>query len=116
MSRSTDCPWRECSSPDVVARFDVYRAARPGVYLLDVQSDWLDTFGTRLVVPLLGADVGVQPVRRLHPRFEVEGSSVLMATQFIAAVPSKKLRKRISNLAPQAAEVQDAIDFLHQGW
>ena len=99
-----------------MARFDVYGAARPGVYLLDVQSDWLDTFGTRLVVPLLGADVGVRPVRRLHPRFEVDGAPVLMATQFIAAVPPKKLRKRVSNLAPQAAAVQDAIDFLHQGW
>ena len=97
-------------------RFDVYAAARAGVYLLDVQGDWLDTFGTRLVVPLLDVNVGVHPIRRLHPRMEVAGTPVLMATQFMGAVPSRRLRKRVANLASHAAEVQDAIDFLHQGW
>jgi hypothetical protein len=54
--------------------------------------------------------------RRLHPHFDVRGSKMLTATQFMAAVPRGRLRNRVSSLQRHAASVLDAIDFLHQGW
>ncbi|MFZ1366275.1 CcdB family protein, partial [Sphingorhabdus sp.] len=36
-----------------MARFDVYLTADGQQYLLDCQSDWLDHFNTRFMVPLV---------------------------------------------------------------
>ena len=97
-------------------RFDVYEAPGRFGYLLDVQADVLHDLNTRVVVPLLPADDVRTREPRLHPRFDVHGSTVLMATHFMAAVPRKQLRNRVSSLRRRAASVLDAIDFLHQGW
>jgi toxin CcdB len=56
-----------------MARFDVYRNAGGTGYLLDVQSDLLRGFNTRVVVPLLPLTEFPKPAKRLNPVFEVEG-------------------------------------------
>jgi toxin CcdB len=35
-----------------MARYDLYRNEREGIYLLDVQADLLDHLNTRVIVPL----------------------------------------------------------------
>ena len=56
-----------------MARFDVFAGRIEGSYLLDVQSDLLDNFKTRVVVPLLPVATAPPQMRELHPTFEING-------------------------------------------
>jgi toxin CcdB len=49
-------------------------------YLLDLQADLLDELQTRVVAPLVRAEAFGRRADRLHPVFEIEGTSVVMAT------------------------------------
>jgi toxin CcdB len=60
-------------------------------YLLDVQSDLLEVFDVRVVVPLFRASGFARPIRRLNPRFRIEGVAVNMVTQFIAGTSVRNL-------------------------
>jgi toxin CcdB len=94
-----------------MARFDVYRSQNGELYLLDCQSDWLDHFDTRFVVPL----VFNQPVRetsRLHPTINVRGEKMIMATQLAAAVAVSELGTRVANVSDQHFAISDALDML----
>jgi toxin CcdB len=89
-----------------MAQFDVYRnanqidvyrnanqktaAAIP--YLLNVQTDLLESLVTRVVVPLLRASEMSKPAKGLNPKFEVEGTTVIMSTAELAGVPVPSLQ------------------------
>ena len=103
-----------------MARFDVYanpeaagRAAIP--FILDVQSDYLAGFETRVVVPLFAAGRYSTPVRGLNPQFEVAGKSVVMDTASIGAIPTGELRRPVVNIAAHQLQIQDALDALFGG-
>lgn len=99
-----------------MARFDVFRNEGGTGYLLDVQSDLLSGLNTRVVVPLLPRSFAPSPAQRLNPVFEVEGQAVLMATQFMAAVPVGELRAHAGSLAGQHDEISSALDMLFLGF
>ena len=70
-----------------MARHDVFAASGiEGAYLLDVQSDLLDHFKTRVVIPFLPIATPPPSMRKLHPIFEINGRKLVMATQLIATV------------------------------
>ena len=71
-----------CAAALRVDGFDVYKGATARGLLLDTQSDLLDEFGSRVVVPLMPIE-DVQTVSRLHPVFEIEGHRYIMSTQSI---------------------------------
>jgi toxin CcdB len=104
-----------------MAQFDVYRnsnaATRARVpYLLDVQSDLLDTLTTRIVVPLCKPDVlSGKPAERLNPVFEVEGRKLLMLTPELAGVSRKALGQRVANLAAERTAIIAALDLALTG-
>ncbi len=50
-----------------MARYDVFAGRTEGSYLLDVQSDLLDNFKTRVVDPASSDREGAAAVRKLHP-------------------------------------------------
>lgn len=99
-----------------MARFDVYKNPDGMGCLLDVQADLLSHLNTRMVVPLLPLTFAPKPAQNLNPCFEVEGETLVMATQFMAAVPANILRTPITNIHPKRDEVVAAIDFLMQGY
>lgn len=99
-----------------MARFDVFRNEGGAGYLLDVQSDLLSGLNTRVVVPLLPRSKAPSPAQRLNPVFEVEGVEVVMASQFMAAVPKAELRVGVGNLVEQQHEVSAALDMLFLGF
>lgn len=99
-----------------MARFDVCRNEGGRGYLLDVQSDILSGLNTRVVVPLLPGTEAPQPAQRLNPEFEIEQTKVIMATQYLAAVPESELRSAICNLAEQQHEISAALDMLFLGF
>jgi toxin CcdB len=104
-----------------MAQFDVYRNANPATraripYLLDIQSDLLDSLATRVVVPLCKPGIlKGRLAERLNPVFEVEGREVAMLTPELAGVPAKALGKAIGNLSGQRGVIIAALDLVITG-
>lgn len=98
-----------------MARFDVYPGARGKGYLLDCQADLLGHLETRVVIPLLPA-ARVPAATRLNPVFDVNGSSVVMSTQLIFAIPVQHLETRITSLAREHVTILNALDMLISGY
>ncbi len=71
-----------------MARFDVYANPDGGGYLLDLQADILSSLNTRMVAPLMTIKEAPTPAKRLNPTFQIDDETVVMATQFMAAVPA----------------------------
>lgn len=99
-----------------MARFDVHAAPDGEGFLLDTQANLLSRLNTRVVLPLLPKDRAPAAADRPNPRFEIDGQSVVMVTQFMAAVPVAELHGPVASLEHRREEVLAAIDFLHQGW
>lgn len=99
-----------------MARFDVYPGLSGSGYLLDVQADTLALLNTRAVVPLMPREEAPRPADRLNPILRVRGSEVVMVTQYIAAVPTRRLGRPVGNLANQHTAIVTALDFLVQGF
>lgn len=99
-----------------MARFDVFTHRGGAGFLLDVQADLIARLNTGVVVPLLPQDAAPTPADRLNPVFEVQGSKVTMATQFMAAVPQSELTMLVASLGRESDAISSAIDFLHHGW
>ncbi|RWE30805.1 MAG: plasmid maintenance protein CcdB [Mesorhizobium sp.] len=96
-------------------RYDVFAGRVEGNYLLDVQSDLLDNFRTR-VVPLLPVATVPPPMRKLHPIFDINGRKLVMATHLIATVPASELGESRLNLTKHHDEIVAALDMLFQGF
>ncbi|PBB44627.1 plasmid maintenance protein CcdB [Mesorhizobium sp. WSM3866] len=100
-----------------MARYDAFAASGiEGAYLLEVQSDLLDNFKTRVVVPLLPLASAPPPMRKLHPVFEFNGRKLVMATHLIATVAATELGENRFNLAKHHDEIVAALDMLFQGF
>ena len=97
-------------------QFDVY--ANPGQnadlipFLLDVQSDMLDT---RLVAPLVDA-TRAKAMSRLNPEFIIEGRRLFLSTQEMSGYPRRALGEPLFNLSQRRDEILVAIDFLMLGF
>ena len=103
-----------------MAQLDVHRSliappAENVPYLLDVQSDVLEVFNVRVVVPLFRATGFARPIRRLNPGFCIEGASVIMASQFIAGTSVRNLGEVVATLADRRDDIIGAIDMLITG-
>ena len=98
-----------------MARFDVYKTNQAG-YLLDVQTDLLSGLNTRVVVPLFPRIDAPKPASRLNPMFEIDGQQLVMATQYMAAIPAAELKQAVTSLAEHHHEVSEALDMLFVGF
>ena len=99
-----------------MARFDVYRSQSSGTLLVAVQADAHRQFDTCVVVPLLEvAEDLPEGLPRLHPCFEVEGTTVRMATHLIGATMRSDLGMRVGTLEDRAYEIVSALDVLLTG-
>jgi len=99
-----------------MAKFDVYRQAGGGPYLLDCQADLLSDLNTRFVVPLLAAGDAPKPAARLNPVFRIADDALIMATQFAAAIPKRELGDRIISLIHEQDAIGNALDMLISGF
>jgi toxin CcdB len=99
-----------------MARFDVYRGAPGQGYLLDCQTDYLSGLSTRLTVPLFLRERFPQYAARLNPVFEVEGSTVVMLTQYASAIETRHLGEHVASLADQQDVIMNALDMLLTGY
>lgn len=99
-----------------MARFDVFENEGGTGYLLDVQSGLLSGLNIRVVVPLLPKSTAPSPAKWLNPVFSIEGQELVMATQYMAAVPEGELRSGVGSLAEKQDEISVALDMLFLGF
>ena len=104
-----------------VAQFDVYQ--NPNVaqrevfpFLVQIQSDQLSSFSTRLIMPLqrLKLAPGALP-RRLSQTVLIQGESLCLAAHFMAAIRTKMLGKPMADLAADRSLILDAVDAVISG-
>lgn len=103
-----------------MAQFHVYRnldrsSRQRFPFLLDVQSDLLESLATRVVVPLGETDAKRPAVARLMPIFEVEGRPVVMRTSEIAGIARKAVGEHVASLVERRHEIVAALDVLVSG-
>jgi hypothetical protein len=101
-----------------MAAFDLHRIAETAGsgLVVDVQSDLLDPFGTRVVVPLLALAAAPDAPRRLNPVIEVAGTPLILAAQLLAAVPRAALGPPVGSLAHERDRIRDALDMALLGF
>lgn len=97
-----------------MAQFDVHESRLGSELLLDCQSDLLDHFDTRFVIPLVPTQTA-QKLPRLHPVFEIGGKQHILATQLASAVGLEDLGPRVSTLADRRYDILNALDVLVTG-
>jgi toxin CcdB len=98
-----------------MAQLDVYRLAG-GDLVVDVQTDLLGGFDSRIVIPLMLPDVAPVRHRRLNPQVQIGGVPYVMVTQFIIAIDAPELRSKIDNLDRHYDEIKSAYDMLFNGF
>ncbi len=99
-----------------MSRFDLYQAGSLDEYVLDLQSDYLELQGTRMVAPVLPVSSMPQRAGALHPEIMIEGRTYCLVTHLLAAVPRSVLRQPKANLSDQADDFTRALDILFQGY
>ncbi|WP_333873385.1 CcdB family protein [Methylobacter sp.] len=104
-----------------MAQFDVFENPNKATnqtipYLLDVQSDLLDTLSTRVVVPLLSASAMNKAIKHLNPEFTIRNTAVHMSTAELAGIPVWSIGEKVGSLRGQRHEIISALDFLFTGF
>lgn len=106
-----------------MAQFDVYRNngnySKIVPFVVDIQSDILSNFDTRVVIPLQSADFikneKMAVICRLNPVFTVCDTEVILAPQQMAAVHIRELGKKVDSLESMRTEIISALDLLTGG-
>lgn len=98
-----------------MAQFDVYRL-RGRALVVDLQSETLEDFSTRVVAPLhLRGKVPV-PATRLHPLVNVLGESYVLATHLLTAVAARDLGTPVASLEAKRYTIIAALDMVLTGY
>ncbi|HQX91680.1 MAG TPA: CcdB family protein [Thermomonas sp.] len=84
-------------------------------YLLDVQSDLIETSGSRVVVPLITSDRAGASIGHLMPTLQVEDKRMVMDTAQIMGIPMRMLGKRVADLSHERLTILAALDMLISG-
>jgi len=99
-----------------MACFDIHALRAGGDLVVDVQSDLLDPFGTRVVVPLIDLAHAPQAPRRLNPVFQVGGRAMIFTAHLLAAMPTSELGAPKGSLAGERDAIRDALDLAFLGF
>jgi len=96
-----------------MAQFDIFRLAG-GQLVVDLQTDLIGIDASRIVAPLRDADRYVA-FPGLTPEIEVDGSTMIVRVQELAAVPGSDLRETVGTLAEHRDALKRALDILIDG-
>ncbi len=83
-------------------------------FLLDIQSNFLDTLKTRLVIPATKL-VDQKPMTYLNPVFEWEQQTYILQIQEMAAIPANHLGDKVTELETLRDQILAAVDLLITG-
>ncbi|WP_202840037.1 CcdB family protein [Luteimonas saliphila] len=84
-------------------------------YLLDVQSDLIETVGSRVVVPLVAIEHVGGVIDTLMPCLAVGERQVVMDTPQIMGIPVRMLGKQVADLSHERQAILAAVDMLTHG-
>jgi toxin CcdB len=99
-----------------MAQFDVYATPFPDApFVVQIQSDLLDTLATRLVIPLRPSTQSSR-VMRLHPTVMIQETSYTLHTTETATVAASLLATPVQSVAAHRQDILDALDFLLHGF
>ena len=99
-----------------MAQFDYYRMPDGGGFWVDCQTESMEHYKTRFVIPLVLSSEAPQPsAARLNPRFDIGGRAYELLTQFAGSIPGNELEPPSGSLAHERYTILDAIDFLITG-
>jgi toxin CcdB len=86
-------------------------------FLMDVQSPFLDSLETRLVIPLaLKSRFSDKVIKNLTPIVNVNSSEYLILTPQMAAISKKSLGILVEDCSSRRNEILSSIDFLITGF
>jgi toxin CcdB len=90
------------------------KAAYP--YLLDVQSELLDSLETRVVIPLAKLTaLRKSPIKDLTPVLEIDGHAYLILVPQLAGIPRSELGPTVAVVGHHRNQIVAALDFLITG-
>ena len=99
-----------------MAQFKYYRRPDAPGFWLDCQTELMESYQTRFVVPLVPSEVAPQPsAAQLNPRFEIGGRSFELLTQFAGTIPADELEQLAGSLEHERYAILNALDFLISG-
>lgn len=98
-----------------MAQYDFHEAPGGRGFWLDCQTDLMDDFNTRILVPLLPVDAAPKPTHQLNPVFQIGDEHFVMVTQYASSVPVSELGQPAGSLANHHYEIVKAFDFLITG-
>ncbi|MBF0603738.1 MAG: CcdB family protein [Nitrospirae bacterium] len=101
-----------------MAQFDLYEYRRFGsraAFLVDVQSDLLETLTTRIVIPIYLVIPDTPLVRILNPTVELSGGTFFLSTAEMSAVRNSELKRVVGSLSTMRHEIIAAVDLLFTG-
>ncbi|MCD9006757.1 CcdB family protein [Luteimonas sp. XNQY3] len=84
-------------------------------YFLDVQSDLIETIGSRVVVPLVTVERAGGVIERLMPCLAVGEKRLVMDTAQIMGIPMRMLGKQVADLSHERHAILAALDLLISG-
>ena len=97
-------------------QFDFFRMPDNRGYWLDCQTEWMDHFETRFVIPLVPIAQAPQPsAAQLNPHFEIKGQPHALLTQFAGTIPAHDLEHLSGSLELHRYTIIKALDFLITG-
>lgn len=99
-----------------MAEFELFGLKTGGGLVVDVQSDLLDPFETRVVVPLIAQALAPKAPARLNPVIEIEGGAMIFATHLLAALPRAELGPSRGSLHCHRDTIRAALDMLFLGF
>jgi toxin CcdB len=91
------------------------RAGNAAGYWLDCQTDFLEAYNIRFVVPLVPAEQAPRLARKLNPVFQIAGMPFVMLTQYAGSIKLNELGEPAGSLANHHIEIVGAFDFLITG-
>ncbi|MBF0178379.1 MAG: CcdB family protein [Magnetococcales bacterium] len=101
-----------------MAQFDLYEYHRSGShasFLVEVQSDLLQTLKTRVVIPLYLVCPDTPLIRILNPTVALSGGTYFLSTAEMAAVRHSELKQVVGSLSAMRHEIIAAVDLLFTG-
>jgi toxin CcdB len=99
-----------------MSRFHVYRLKQEDVLAIDLQADLLANLPSRVMVPFYPVEDMPWSMSRLTPRFDIDGTTYVMATQRMAAISVNQIGDTVADLTSKADEIAAALDFLFLGF
>ena len=99
-----------------MAQFDYFARPDGAGFWVDCQTELMESYQTRFVVPLvLTTDAPRPSAAGLNPNFEIAGRTYELLTQFAGTIPVVELGQPAGSLERQRYAILNALDFLITG-